>query len=72
LIGALDGRTFPNEQRAATAGFRKLTTIEVENAGHNLFMLSPEITETISDFMRGDASAPAKIVVEAPSFAPQR
>ncbi len=71
LIGTLDGRTYPNEQMAAVAGLRHLTTVKVVNAGHNLFMLSPEITETIGEFMRGGRIDDREIIVDAPSFAPR-
>ncbi len=71
LIGTLDGRTYPPEQSAATAGLRRLKTVTVVNAGHNLFMVSKEITETIKRFMRREAIEKSEIVVDAPSFAPK-
>lgn len=71
LTGTLDGRTYPAEQAAAVAGLSNKTTVTIENAGHNLFMLSPEITETIQRFMRGEPVKAETIVVEPPSFAPQ-
>jgi pimeloyl-ACP methyl ester carboxylesterase len=71
LIGTLDGRTYPNEQKAAVAGLRNVTTVNVVNAGHNLFMLSPEITATIGDFMRGEKIERGEINVDAPDFAPR-
>lgn len=70
LTGTLDGRTYPAEQSDAVAGLRNVTKITVENAGHNLFMLSPEITETIARFMRADRIEQEKITVPTPSFAP--
>ncbi len=71
LIGTLDGRTYPTEQMAAVSGLADLTAVTVVNAGHNLFMLSPEITETIRRFMRDEEISAKEIVVEAPSFAPK-
>jgi len=71
LSGTLDGRTYPDEQNAAVAGLSNLTTVTVVNAGHNLFMLSPEITDTIADFMRGEKIDVTEIVVAAPTFAPK-
>lgn len=71
LIGTLDGRTYPKEQMAAVAGLRDLTTVTVANAGHNLFMLSPQITETIGKFMRGEEISEREIIVDAPSFEPK-
>lgn len=54
LAGTLDGRTFLESGREATAGLSAVQRVTVENAGHNLFMSSPEITATIQDFMRGE------------------
>jgi pimeloyl-ACP methyl ester carboxylesterase len=71
LTGTLDGRTCPAEQQAAVAGLRNVTTVTIENAGHNLFMLTPEIVETIGAFFRKDTLSDKTITVDAPSFAPQ-
>jgi pimeloyl-ACP methyl ester carboxylesterase len=71
LTGTLDGRTYPAEQAAAVAGLRNKTTVTIVNAGHNLFMLAPEIVETIEAFMRGDTIDSRTIVVSAPTFAPK-
>lgn len=71
LTGTLDGRTYPAEQAAAVEGLRNKTTVTVENAGHNLFMLSPEIVETIGAFFNGEPVSERTIVIEAPSFAPK-
>lgn len=71
LTGALDGRTFLPEQRAALAGMRNVTTVTVENAGRNLFMLSPEIVESIGAFLNGDIVQERTIAFEAPGFAPR-
>ncbi|MEK7264497.1 MAG: alpha/beta hydrolase [Pseudomonadota bacterium] len=70
LTGTLDGRTYPDEQRDAVSGLRNLTAIKVVNAGHNLFMVSPEITATIQRFMRGEKIDEKDIIVSAPSLAP--
>ncbi|MEL7491977.1 MAG: alpha/beta hydrolase [Pseudomonadota bacterium] len=70
LSGTLDGRTYPDGQREALAGFENLTAITVVNAGHNLFMSSPEVTEVIQAFMRGDEIMDREIMVDAPSFSP--
>lgn len=53
LSGTLDGRTYIESQIEATSGFSNRHAVKVANAGHNLFMASPEVTETIQDFMRG-------------------
>lgn len=71
LTGTLDGRTYPKEQNSAVGGLRNLTTVTVVNAGHNLFMLSPNISETIGAFMHGEKITAEEIVVDPPSFAPR-
>lgn len=53
LSGTLDGRTYPDSQRQAVQGLRNAQITVVENAGHNLFMASPEVTARIQAFMRG-------------------
>lgn len=70
LTGTLDGRTYPEGQREAVAGLSNVTQIMVVNAGHNLFMTTPEVGEAMHRFMRGEAVGPREIVVEAPAFAP--
>lgn len=71
LTGTLDGRTYPREQQAATSGLSSAVTVTVENAGHNLFMVSPEVTEVIREFMRGETPHTTRIKTTAPSFAPK-
>jgi len=66
LSGTLDGRTYVESQREAVAGLRQVEIVVVENAGHNLFMSSPEVTARIESFMRGEASDTDRIRVELP------
>ncbi|GJL92965.1 alpha/beta fold hydrolase [Hyphococcus sp.] len=68
LSGTLDGRTYPESQREALSGMRNLTTVTVVNSGHNLFMTSPEVTEAIQQFMRGEKVTKKEIVIDPPSF----
>lgn len=68
LTGTLDGRTYPESQLEATAGFSNLTQVVIENAGHNLFMVMPEVTETILAFMRGEEIANTRLVHELPPY----
>jgi pimeloyl-ACP methyl ester carboxylesterase len=70
LSGTLDGRTYPEEQRDAVAGLSQARIVLVRNAGHNLFMTSPEVTQRIEAFMRGEAISTDDIVVplQLPSF----
>ena len=69
LTGTLDGRTYIEGQREAVAGLTNVTQIMVENAGHNLFMSSPEVGEAMARFMRGEAAASDVITVDPPDFA---
>lgn len=66
--GTLDGRTYVESQSEAVAGLRNRHIVQVTNAGHNLFMSSPEVTETIEQFMRGEKVTTQKIVIELPDF----
>ena len=68
LSGTLDGRTYPKSGQEATAGLRARQTVRIINGGHNSFMLSPEVTQTIQDFMRGEFVDGREIFVELPEF----
>ena len=68
LSGTLDGRTYPESGQDATAGLSQRQTVLVENGGHNLFMLSPEITAVIQDFMRGETVDSHTLRVDLPDF----
>lgn len=68
LSGTLDGRTYPESGQEATAGLSHRQTVTVINGGHNLFMLSPDITAVIQDFMRGDNVNGREITVSLPTF----
>lgn len=68
LTGTLDGRTYPDSQQEAFGGFSNLTTVTVVNAGHNLFMASPKVTEVIQQFMRGEKDETTEILLPAPEF----
>lgn len=50
IAGSLDGRTFIQEQRQNASQFSQSVFLTVEGGGHNLFMLSPVITEQITKF----------------------
>lgn len=70
LTGTLDGRTYPDSPREATAGLDHLQAITVVNAGHNLFMTTPEVTTAIERFMRGEPVVSQRIVAPLPAFMP--
>lgn len=64
LSGTLDGRTYPDSQREAVRGLSNAEITVVVNAGHNLFMASPAVTQRIQAFMRGEPGAARQIVIE--------
>lgn len=70
--GTLDGRTYIESQLEATSGLRNLTAITVKNAGHNLYMSSPEVQTTINHFMEGKPVPKQTITIELPNLAPPK
>jgi pimeloyl-ACP methyl ester carboxylesterase len=68
LSGTLDGRTYVQSQHEAAAGLSNLTKVTVKNAGQNLFMLSPKVTETIKIFLSDKPIEYKKIEVTLPPF----
>lgn len=70
LSGTLDGRTYIEGQLEAVSGLETLTHITVENAGHNLFMSSPDVQEAIDRFMEGKPAPDTVITVDLPDMAP--
>lgn len=68
LSGTLDGRTYIESQAEAVSGLRNRQIVVVKNAGHNLFMVSPQVTSTIQDFMRGKNVNGREINAELPDM----
>jgi pimeloyl-ACP methyl ester carboxylesterase len=68
LTGTLDGRTYLESQIEATQGLTNLTHVIVKNAGHNLFMVTPEVTQVTQQFMRGEVVKTKQIIFELPKF----
>jgi len=68
LSGTLDGRTYLESQAEAVAGLSEAKFITVQNAGHNLFMSSPKVTEVIQAFMRDQELTVDTIVAELPGL----
>jgi pimeloyl-ACP methyl ester carboxylesterase len=67
FISTLDGRTYPEGAANALAGFSNASEVIVENGGHNVFMQSPEISDIILQFMRGE-DVPESVNLELPKF----
>lgn len=72
LTGTLDGRTYIDSQKSATRGLSNLTQVSVINAGHNLFMVSPEVTEVIKLFLSDREITTQSITIKLPEFSPQK
>ena len=68
LTGTLDGRTYIKSQQEATRGLTNLTQVMVNNAGHNLFMVSPQVTKVIQEFMSDEAVTMTEIEFQLPEF----
>ena len=68
LTGTLDGRTYPEAQAEAVSGLTNVTHVTVVNAGHNLFMTTPEVGVAMARFMRGEPAAADTITVDLPDF----
>lgn len=66
LSGTLDGRTYVESQLEATEGFANRQSVIIENAGHNQFMSSPEITDVIESFMNGEDVDGMQITIDWP------
>ena len=68
LSGSLDGRTYLQSQYEATSELTNLTKVTVINAGHNLFMVSPKVTETIKKFLNEKPIEETEIEFTLPPF----
>ncbi len=68
LSGTLDGRTYIESQLEAVSNMPNVTPITVKNAGHNLFMSSPEVQEAINRFMEGRPVKDSVITIPLPDF----
>ena len=68
FTGTLDGRTYIKSQGEAVKGLSNLTHIRVENAGHNLFTISPEVLTTMQDFMKNEEISKTVIRLPTPNL----
>ena len=68
LTGTLDGRTFPEAHEDILEGLSNGYQVVIENAGHDLFMSSPEVTTVIMDFLLGKEPATTRIRLDPPRF----
>ncbi|MEX0297730.1 MAG: alpha/beta hydrolase, partial [Kordiimonas sp.] len=70
--GTLDGRTYIESQLEAVEGLSNLTAITVKNAGHNLYMSSPDVQKTINRFMENKPIGYQTIIIDLPDMAPPK
>lgn len=68
VMGTLDGRTYLEAQPDNLRGFSNHVRIDVENAGHNVWMTSPEITPAVIAFLKGRKDLPNRIVIPGPKW----
>jgi pimeloyl-ACP methyl ester carboxylesterase len=68
LPGTLDERAYIEDQHEATQRLTNLTQVIIKNAGHNLFMLLPEVTKIIQQFMSNKDVKTTEIAFELPPF----
>ncbi len=68
LTGTLDGRTYMESQKLATQGLSNLTQVQIKNAGHNLFMVSPEVTKIIELFLSDKKIQTKSITINLPEL----
>lgn len=68
LSGTLDGRTYIDSQKESVRGLTHLKHVTVKNAGHNLFMVSPQVTNTIKKFLANETIELDEIEIALPNF----
>jgi pimeloyl-ACP methyl ester carboxylesterase len=68
VMGTLDGRTYLEAQADNLRGFANWHQLIVENAGHNVWMTSPEITPVVIAFLKGRQELPERIVIAGPKW----
>lgn len=67
FTGTLDGRTYVEGQKESVAHLKQLTQVIVENAGHNLYTISPEVLARMLAFF-ADQQVDTKPIVVEPAF----
>jgi pimeloyl-ACP methyl ester carboxylesterase len=70
FMGTLDGRTYLEAQADNLRGFSNQQRIDVENAGHNVWMTSPQITPAVIAFLRGQKELPQRLTAPPPKWLP--
>ncbi|MGH2508519.1 MAG: hypothetical protein ACRDHZ_14135 [Ktedonobacteraceae bacterium] len=68
MTGTLDGRTYPAGHTAILKGLSNGSEVVVKNAGHDLFMTSPKVTDDIVDFFSHKPIKYPRISLLTPTF----
>ncbi|KPF75244.1 alpha/beta hydrolase [Brevundimonas sp. AAP58] len=68
ISGSLDGRTPLEEQEDVAKQFVRQQRLLVENAGHNVLEVHPDVQARIVSFFRGEDGADAALAVQPPTF----
>lgn len=68
LTGTLDGRTFPEGHAEVMAQFDHAQQLIIENAGHDLFMVAPEVTTAIRAFLTSGEAGISRLKLPPPQF----
>ncbi|MHA7129276.1 alpha/beta fold hydrolase [Algoriphagus namhaensis] len=68
LSGSMDGRTYLNSAIEIAKKFKKGHHIIIENAGHDLFMASPEIGEVVLKFFKSEEINLERMVLKPTKF----
>jgi len=68
LSGSLDGRTYPEAARNIAKSFKNGKHILIDNAGHNLYMVDPLISDLVLNFFKGEKIKVTEIKLEPTEF----
>ncbi|MEM8528324.1 MAG: alpha/beta fold hydrolase [Bacteroidota bacterium] len=68
LSGSLDGRTYPKAAKEIAKSFKKGKHIIIDNAGHNLYMTDPLISDLVVNFFKGAKIGVTEIKLEPMKF----
>ncbi|MEM9531997.1 MAG: alpha/beta fold hydrolase [Pseudomonadota bacterium] len=68
LTGTLDGRTFPEAHAEVLSQFKNGKQLVIENAGHDLFMVDPAVTEVVREFLIDGSLTTERIELPPPAF----
>lgn len=60
----------PESAAETAARFSEATHVLIENAGHNLYMVSTDVTDVIAKFMHGERILTRRIYIEPPRLSP--